>query len=64
MKYIDGNQFNLLVDILGTPTEEEIEHVPRIKAREYLYKLPKAKPKPLESIFTNASPLGMYIHIL
>lgn len=44
--------------MFGTPTEEEINNIPREKSRMLLKSMPKKKGKNLESIFKNASPLG------
>ena len=48
----------MIIDVLGTPSEEEINNVPREKSRSLLRSLQKKKPKNLETIFKNASPLG------
>jgi serine/threonine protein kinase len=52
----DINQLNLVLDILGSPTEEEIDSFPNIQTRNFLRGLEKRQGKSLASIFTNASP--------
>jgi hypothetical protein len=48
----------LVVDLLGSPTEDEINNIPRVRVRDYLRKLGKRHPKDLALIFKNASELG------
>jgi len=52
----DINQLNLVLDVLGSPTEEEIDSFPNIQTRNFLKGLEKRQGKPLSSIFTNANP--------
>eukprot|EP00826_Nyctotherus_ovalis_P021629 TRINITY_DN1701_c0_g1_i1.p1 TRINITY_DN1701_c0_g1~~TRINITY_DN1701_c0_g1_i1.p1 ORF type:complete len:209 (-),score=23.49 TRINITY_DN1701_c0_g1_i1:265-867(-) len=53
---VDINQLNLVLDVLGSPTEEEIDSFPNTQTRNFLRSLEKKQPKPLESLFKNASP--------
>lgn len=53
------NQIELIIDYFGTPSEEEISHVPKEKSRKLLKSFPKKKGKSLETIFSNASPLAI-----
>lgn len=53
---VDINQLNLVLDVLGSPTEEEIDCFPNIQTRNFLRGLEKKQPKPLESLFKDASP--------
>lgn len=50
------NQIEQIIEVLGTPSEEEINNIPREKSKKLLRSLPKKKGKNLENIFTNASP--------
>jgi len=49
----------LIIEVLGTPTDEEINNIPREKSRKLLKSLTRKKGKNLENIFTNASPLAL-----
>ena len=51
----DINQLGLVLDILGSPTEEEINKFPNVQTREFLKGLEHRKPKPLETIFKDAN---------
>ena len=53
------NQIELIIDYFGTPTEEEINIVPKEKSRKLLRTFPKRKGKNLEQIFSQASPLAI-----
>jgi serine/threonine protein kinase len=53
------NQLELIFDVIGTPTEEEINSIPREKSRKLVRSLPKKKPKQLETLFPNASPIAI-----
>jgi len=56
---IARNQIDLIFETLGTPTEEDINCIPREKSKKYVKSLPKKKGKNLESMFVNASNLAM-----
>ena len=45
--------------MLGTPSEEEIEAIPRAKSREFMKSLEKRKGKGLERIYQGANPLAI-----
>ncbi len=49
------NQFNLVVDFLGTPNDEEINKIPKQKVRDYIKKMGRKQPKDSHLIFKNAS---------
>lgn len=53
------NQFDIILDILGSPTEEEIEHFHNVEIKEFLKSQPKRKPKSLESMFPSATPIAL-----
>jgi len=53
------NQIELIFDIIGTPTDEEINNIPREKSRKFVKCLPKRKGKPFETLFPKASPLAL-----
>lgn len=50
------NQIEIILEVIGTPTEEEIGSIPREKSRKLVKSMPKKKGKSLESIFPKASP--------
>ena len=49
------NQLQLILSVVGTPTEEYVRSVGSEKVRTYLKTLPQRKPVNLEVIFPNAS---------
>ena len=53
------HQLELILNILGTPNEEEIEAIPRAKSREFMNSLEKRKGKGFETLFPDASPLAI-----
>ncbi len=53
------NQIELIIDYFGTPTEQEINNVPKEKSRQLLKTFPIRKAKNLETIFNQASPLAI-----
>lgn len=57
-KRIAKNQLQLIIDIFGNPTEEEIEALPKEKFKKFLRSLPQKTPKSLQSLFPEANPLG------
>ena len=48
----------LIIDLLGTPSEEDISKIPCTKTQKYIRSLPKKLGKKLETYFPDASPLG------
>lgn len=48
---------------MGTPTEDEINNVPRDKSKKLLRSLPKKKCKNFEAYFKTASPLGKLVSL-
>jgi len=52
-------QLELIIDVFGNPTEEEINKIPKEKSRKFLKSLPKKNPKNLEAMFPNANPLAL-----
>jgi serine/threonine protein kinase len=50
------HQLNLITDVIGTPSEEDIDSIESEKARRYIGSLPFKPPIPPERIFPNASP--------
>ena len=51
-----NHQIDLILTLLGSPTEEDIQSIPNQKSREKVLKLPKKHPKPFETVFNNANP--------
>jgi len=53
------DQMQVILDIIGTPTNEEIEKITDPKARRYLYGLPQKKARNLKKRFLGASDEGL-----
>lgn len=53
------HQLLLILDILGTPTQEDFESIQSKRARDYVASLPFKPKKELELIFPDASELAM-----
>lgn len=49
------NQIELIFDVLGTPSEEEIKNIPREKSQKLVKSMAKKKGKSLESLFPKAN---------
>eukprot|EP00388_Colpodella_angusta_P001282 GDKJ01004141.1.p1 GENE.GDKJ01004141.1~~GDKJ01004141.1.p1 ORF type:complete len:1586 (-),score=422.28 GDKJ01004141.1:43-4215(-) len=54
--YID--QLKLIVDVVGSPSLEEMDFITNDKAREFVLQLGQNSPKNLADVFPNASPEG------
>jgi serine/threonine protein kinase len=52
-------QLELIIDVFGNPTEEEINSIPKEKSRKFLRSLPKKTAKSFDTLFPNASPLAL-----
>jgi serine/threonine protein kinase len=52
-------QLELIIDVFGNPTDEEINSIPKEKSRKFLRSLPKKQPKNLEAMFPNANTLAL-----
>lgn len=50
------DQLNRILRVLGSPSEEALEHVGSERAKEYLQSLPYAPPIPFDYFFPHASP--------
>jgi mitogen-activated protein kinase 1/3 len=49
----------LIFDVIGSPSDQEINSIPREKSKKYVKSLPKRKGKNFETIFPKASPLAI-----
>eukprot|EP01006_Ploeotia_vitrea_P028185 TRINITY_DN60908_c0_g1_i1.p1 TRINITY_DN60908_c0_g1~~TRINITY_DN60908_c0_g1_i1.p1 ORF type:complete len:455 (+),score=35.37 TRINITY_DN60908_c0_g1_i1:51-1367(+) len=49
------DQLRLILDAIGTPTQEDIDAIGSDSAKQYLQRLPKAKPKNLKELIPNAN---------
>lgn len=49
----------MIFDVLGTPTEEDINNVPRERSKKLLRNMAKKKPKPFDVLFPNANPKAL-----
>jgi mitogen-activated protein kinase 1/3 len=52
-------QINLILDVLGTPPEEDLKFVTNRDALEYLLSLKKREKVPFSKIYPNANPLAV-----
>uniref|UniRef100_A0A7S0ZER1 Mitogen-activated protein kinase n=1 Tax=Timspurckia oligopyrenoides TaxID=708627 RepID=A0A7S0ZER1_9RHOD len=50
------HQINLITDILGTPSAEDMQHIHSERARRFVESLPQKAGVPLDRLFPNASP--------
>lgn len=48
------HQFELIIDQLGTPSEEDIQCVDNASAQNYIRKMPRSKKKPFRQLFPRA----------
>lgn len=48
------SQLNCILEVTGSPTADQLGHLPE-KARRYLLSMPQRQPKPLHSLFPDAS---------
>lgn len=53
-------QLHLILQKLGTPSDEVIEQIPSTKSKSYLKRLPRYPAYPLSKRFPHASPLGTF----
>ena len=51
-----NNQIEIILNLLGTPDEKDIESIPNPRAKEKLIRLAKRSARPLENIFKDANP--------
>ncbi|EPZ32808.1 Pkinase-domain-containing protein [Rozella allomycis CSF55] len=56
---VDVHQLNLILSILGTPSEESIRRIKSPKAQEYVMKLPKMPKVPFSRLFPKATPVAI-----
>lgn len=52
-------QLNLILDLIGSPNEEEIEKIPNDRTKKLIKSLPKKMPKNIEALFSNIDPLAL-----
>lgn len=57
----DVNQVAKIVEILGSPSEDEIEKIQSEPAKRYLRQLGKNPGVPFEKLFPKATPLGSQV---
>ncbi len=57
--FADTHQLGLVLDVLGTPANDEIASIPNPQTRDFLKAQAKRKPKPLEMLFKDASPQAL-----
>jgi serine/threonine protein kinase len=52
------NQLELIIDLVGTPPESEVEKIPKEKIKKLIRLMPKKSPKDLGKMFPSANPLS------
>ena len=52
------NQLELIVELMGTPSFDEINNIPKEKSRNFMKNLPIMPGKDLNTIFQNSNPDG------
>jgi mitogen-activated protein kinase 1/3 len=55
--YLD--QLNHILNIIGSPTEDDLKCIQNERARGYLENLPRKNKVPFEKLFADADPLGL-----
>jgi serine/threonine protein kinase len=53
------NQLDLIFNLLGTPTEEEIQNIPSNKIRNKVMRIPQRPGKQFETVFREANPRAL-----
>eukprot|EP01156_Anaeramoeba_ignava_P010460 Anaeramoba_ignava/a479814_110.p2 GENE.a479814_110~~a479814_110.p2 ORF type:complete len:335 (-),score=94.66 a479814_110:219-1223(-) len=53
------HQIELIVELIGTPSVEEIDTFQNEAAKEYMMKVPKKQKQPFSKLYTNADPLAL-----
>jgi serine/threonine protein kinase len=53
------HQLELIFDVFGTPTEEDISLIPKPRLRKFLRSLPTKKPRALDILLPKASPVAI-----
>lgn len=56
---LDHHQLTLILDVLGTPSQEDFAVISSRRSRDYLRALPTHKAREFSSIYPNASPLAL-----
>ncbi len=56
---VDASQLNMVLDLLGTPTNEDIERIPSTKTREFLRSQATRKPHDFKTLFADADPQAL-----
>lgn len=59
IKIVDMDQLKLVLEVIGSPTPEEINSFQNQQTRDFLKGFKKYKPKPLERLFKSANPLAL-----
>jgi len=52
-------QLELIIDVFGNPTKEEINSIPKEKSKKFILSLPKKQAKPFDVLFPRANPLAL-----
>ncbi|CAG9318191.1 unnamed protein product [Blepharisma stoltei] len=51
-----NNQLDLIFDMIGTPSDEDIASIPHLRARDKVSRMPKRNKKAFETIFSECNP--------
>jgi len=57
----DLDQIQKIIDILGTPSSEDLAEVKQDRARKYLLSLPPKPKIPFSKLYPHANAAGMYL---
>ncbi len=55
------DQLNVIFDVLGTPSEDDLSKVDNVTARNYITALPKKRPLNLAQKFPGTDPQAIYL---
>ncbi len=56
---LDKSQLGLVLDVLGSPSPDEINSFPNAQTRDFLKSQEKRSPRPMSTMFKDASPLAI-----
>lgn len=54
-----NHQIDLIFNLIGTPSDDDILSIPNAKARDKVLRMPKRHAKPLEMVIRNANPIAL-----
>ena len=54
-----NHQIELILNLLGYPSDQDIESIPNPRAKDKVLRMAKRPPKPFESVFRDSNPQGL-----